>query len=461
MKRSLDRSGERPPITGTSKEVPPTWRSAIPVPESDSLLLRQSELDRARSEYRLGHYKEVLADLLKLIAKLEQFFTRTEFSADAIPYHLLYASTWATLGHTYRVLRLDENAATAFERAVREFQEWIPRSTEEVAVGIHCDYGISLSEMGRIAEAIQAFESGAKNGALSSEGYRYYAESVGKQEHVSHEQLLFAETQLRESLNLDSNDPLTHRALARNLEAQGKVDKALDCLRRAAALMVVNDKLAEAEATIGDALRLAPNDAHALGIRGGILVIMGRNGEALTVLEQSLTIAPDSGWVLGAKGQALAALGRDTEALDSLQHALQADSSLSWVHFESGVVLNKFGRNAEALQALDEAIKLSADYAMAFALKGYVLLDLDRREEAIDAFFQAVHLDPSLDWVAVKLAETLSVLRRYDEALGVLNQELELQTTNVVALRGTKADVLWDMGRHEEALKTLDQTLSL
>src|SRR6185312_7825719 len=347
--------------------------------------------------YRLGHFKELLANLSKLITKLEQSLVET----DAPDLHLIYASALSIQGQTLKRVRQDSETDTSFQNAISEFKKWTLQV--DPSPEVYCDYGVALYHVGQIAEAIEIFAIGAEKGSLNAEAYRFYGTSLSLLEKNP----ALAEKQFRESLKINPNDPLSYQALAENLEKQGKLEEAVDSYRKAAAQMFSNEMLDQARTTVAHALEINPDDAELLAMKGYTLVIEGRYEAALQALDESLRHAPDVAWTLGTKGQVLALLSRETEALESLYRAIKLNASEPWFFFVLGAVLSSLGRYEEALQPLDKAIELAPDDAQGLLLKGSVLHDLKRNESARELLYRAVELDPMVGPAFETLGKTL------------------------------------------------------
>jgi tetratricopeptide (TPR) repeat protein len=451
----MSETTEKSQAIGTSKGLPQvTLPQPAYLPETDTLSIMRSELDRARDEYQLGHFKELLANLSKLIGRLEQSEVGTEGSLDAPQFHLIYATALTIQGQALQRLRQDSEAGTSFQGAVAEFKKWFLRA--DPAPEAYCNYGVALYYGGQIAEAINMLAIGTEKGSRNAEAYRLYGTSLSSRDPA---RLPLAEKQLRESLNLNQNDPLTHQALGENLEQQGKLEEAVDCYRRAAAQMFFNDMFDEARTTVAHALELNPDDAELLAIKGYILLSEGTYEEALRVFDESLSHAPDNATTLGMKGQTLALLSRETEALECLHRAIELNGSEPLLFFLLGAVLRSLGRYEEALVPLDKAVKLAPDNVQALVFSGSVLHELHHNDRARELLERAVDLDRAVGVATsghtfMTLGETLVELGQHEEALRAFDQALAL-SPNDPGLVIAKAQSLRLLGRGAEAVQLL------
>jgi TolB-like protein/Tfp pilus assembly protein PilF len=115
---------------------------------------------------------------------------------------------------------------------------------------------------------------------------------------------------------------------------------------------------------------------------------------------------------------------------------------------------------AGAVEAYEKARKQLPNNSFLLQNLGFVLRRLGRWEDSERAFNTAVELDPrSVSLLSSIGSQFYNFLRRYDEALGILDQALEISPDSGVAHVG-KAGVFQDLGRIDEARKELAQVSS-
>ena len=441
-------SDEKFQVAENSEVRPPVILPETSLPEQDRVAIIQSELELARSEYYLGHYKELLSKLPKLITKLEQ-----EGKSNDPRFDLLQVAALSLQGQTWQRLQQDQEARDSFKLAVTKFREsFSADGPPPGTLDIYSDYGTALYHLGQTAEAAKSFAIGAKNNSLNAEAYRLYGMSLSQQPDNSN--LTLAEEQFRKSLNLNPTDPLSLEALGENLKAQGRVAEAVDSYWRAAAYLVSSGRIDEAEKDIEGALDINPHHAELLMMKGYTLVFKGRHEDALLTIDESLSLAPDNAATLALKGQTLAILSRETEAVEYLQRAVATNPSDASVFFMLGALFRKLKDYNKALEALNKALDLAPDYALALVGKGRVLHDLNRNEEACELLQRAVELDPTLGLAFSILGKTLIKLERYEDALKAIDQAISL-LPNELDLAVDKARALLGLGRAPEALQLL------
>ena len=441
-------SDEKFPVTENSAVRPQVILPETPcLPETDKVAILQSELEMARSEYHLGHFKELLPKLLKLITRLEQ-----ESRSNDPRFNLLQAAAFSIQGQTLQRLQMNREAHDSFERAVAKFREsFSPDGPSSGAPEIYCDYGIALYQLGQISEAVESFAMGAQKNSLNAEAYRLYGMSVDQEENAN---LLLAEEQFRKSLHLNPTDPLTLEALGENLKKQGRLADAFDSYWKAAAHFIGSGRINEAEKNIASALEITPDQPELLTMKGYTLIAKGRLEDALLTFDDSLSRAPHNAVTLGLKGQALALLSRESEAVEYLQRAVELNPSDASLIFMLGALFRKLKDYKKALEAMDKALELFPDYPLALVGKGRVLHDLDRNEEAREFLQRALELDPTLSLALSILGKTLIRLGRHEEALKAIDQAISL-SPDEPDLSVVKAQALLGLGRAPEALQLL------
>ena len=110
---------------------------------------------------------------------------------------------------------------------------------------------------------------------------------------------------------------------------------------------------------------------------------------------------------------------------------------------------------------IKEIIDKFPDYAEPNTHYGYFLSSLDRNTEAIEQFKIALKKDDSNYRLYESLAYYLSVEKRFDEALDVLDKGEKLQGDNLGAINMRRGVVLEDMLRYPEALQYMLKALEM
>ena len=420
----------------------------------------KGDLDQASEKYHAGDYAEAEADLLELMAGLDQLNRMASLDqkvrpdAELAAPALLQAEVSTLLGRVQDRRGQRRKARATLRDAVAVFERWLPHASGRT----YCAIGVAQHLLGRRKEAIAAFRRADALGSATAETCAYLGMDLLK-ESVYDE----AETSLKRAIDMGSDEPGVLEALAEALGGQGRFEEAGTTYLEAAFVLASSNHLDEALIAVSHVRTLSPQDPRALAIEGEVLRLLGRDSEALKALDQALTLAPGYPGVAGvaeSRSEILRALGRPEDALQALEQALTVAPDYPEALASKGDTLRELGRGEEALQTLEQALALNPDSAEALASKGETLRELGRDEEALQALDQARKLNPTLDWTHVELGETLRVLGRPEDALQALEQALTVAPDYPEAL-ASKGETLRALGRHKEALEALDQALAL
>ncbi len=215
----------------------------------------------------------------------------------------------------------------------------------------------------------------------------------------------------------------------------------------------------EALNAVDTALRLKPDAADALMLRGALLLGAGQREAALTNFSTLVAHHPAhaEGWY--NRGVTLADLQRHDEAVAAFDRALAlAPSAVAWNG--RGASLRTLERHEESLRSFDQALVLQPGFLLAQYNRGVVLMALKRDTEAI-AVFEAV-LARKPDWAEAwnNHGVALQKLNRLAEALTSYNRVLELQPQDARAW-SNRAAVLQNMNRYAEAVASYDRALAV
>ncbi len=176
-------------------------------------------------------------------------------------------------------------------------------------------------------------------------------------------------------------------------------------------------------------------------------------------LERILQEHPDD-WVGWCKlSDTLVTTRRYKEALEPLNRALALKPDLEIAWYKQGRILHRLGYLQEALEALKRAIELKPQ-SLACGEYWTVLRKLGRQEEALATAEQWVKIwgKSPLPWYELGAAH--AVLEHYEEALYAIERGLALGGgARLDDLFRVKADVLYKLGRYEEALATCEVRL--
>ena len=241
-----------------------------------------------------------------------------------------------------------------------------------------------------------------------------------------------------------------------------------------------------------------PANPDLLNIAGTLRMHQGRHNEAAGLFRQATKAAPREPVFAFNLGMALSRMGQNEEAETALRAALEYKRDLVSALFELGALLHRTGRLDEAEKNIRRVLKLTpagahselAHTLLALAailvdagrpadaevaarkglatavqprLKAQLYLQLAqalRRQrkdgEALAALETAEASDASLPGLARHRAETLQNLQRFDEAIAILDKELE-RTPADPGLHLDYNALLYQLGRSDQFLKSYDR----
>lgn len=187
------------------------------------------------------------------------------------------------------------------------------------------------------------------------DGARKYLQQVNAQSNDQRVQLILAEAQLL-------------RDAKQEKEAFGVVDQALDKLPNHPDLLYDHAMLAEKldrvdilESSLRKLISIKPDHAHAYNALGYTLADRNqRLEEAQALIGQALKLSPDDAFIMDSMGWVLFRQGKGEEGLKYLQRAysIRPDAEIA-AHL--GEVLWALGRRDEARKVWDEALKKTPD----------------------------------------------------------------------------------------------------
>lgn len=187
----------------------------------------------------------------------------------------------------------------------------------------------------------------------------------------------------------------------------------------------------------------------------GILAQTGRIEEARRQLQEAQANSPrDRAQLIIGESQILREAGRLADAYAVLENGLAVFPEQPDLLYETALAAEKIGRVEVLEKYLRRLIALKPDHAHAYNALGYSLADRgERLEEAQQLIDKALQLNPddpfildSKGWVLFRKGEGAA-------ALDILRKALALRPDPEIAAH--YGEVLWALGRRDEALKTL------
>jgi len=230
----------------------------------------------------------------------------------------------------------------------------------------------------------------------------------------SRRQFAQAERVCRQIITARPANADAHNILGVSLAALGKMDEAVDALKRA---IKVNGQAPSYHANLGEVLRQA-----------------GRLDEAARSIEQAIKLEPDNAQALNNLGIIQYERRQFPEAVKSYRRALELRPNMAEALNNLGNALRLTGDIDGALQAYQEALTQRAVYPEVYNNLG-TLLQQDRKlEEAEHALRKAIQQNPRYIEAHNNLAQLLSGQKKEVEALRILGEALKFAPGNVQTL---------------------------
>ena len=268
------------------------------------------------------------------------------------------------------------------------------------------------------------------------------------------------------------------------LEAQGRLDEAMQCYQDAirlapnparAHLNLGNALLAKGDLpgaldAFRTAIRHKPDYAGAYYNIGNALLGNGQFDEAAASYRRALEIQPDYAEVHCSLGVALKELGQIDSAVTSFQRALQINPDLAEAHtnldgtvrdiFSMGDVLMGNGQLDEAVANYRRVLEIKPDFAEAHCNLGLALEDLGQFDGAVASYQRALGIKP--DWAEAhyNLGNTLQALGQNKDAVACFRRALEINPDYAEA-HYNLGIALQDLGQYQDAAASYQRALEI
>jgi tetratricopeptide (TPR) repeat protein len=272
----------------------------------------------------------------------------------------------------------------------------------------------------------------------------------------------------------------------------------LGCLLGQVGELIEQQRFAEAIVPMMEAAALQPDNARIQADLGGLYVETGQHTEALVPLRQALVLNPRIAVAHWRLGTALQELGDWQGAIQTLEQAVQIRPALADAHFRLALLYMEHGRRREALESCRRAAQSATEPGEKQFLEAQALVMEGRESEAEPLLRSALELQPDLPTGHGLLGQVLATSGRFDEAARHYDAQLarspraglgfydlvrsrkitesdadllkridsvlaepDLDDFNRGVLLLARGKALDDLGRYEEAMKSLDAASDL
>jgi len=191
------------------------------------------------------------------------------------------------------------------------------------------------------------------------------------------------------------------------LEAQGKLDEAMQCYL--------------------EAIRHAPNPARGHLNRGNVLLLQGDLDGALDAFRTALVHQPDYAGAYYNIGNALLGNRQLDEAVASYRSALRINPDYAEVHCSLGVALKELGQVDEAVDCFKTALAIKPDFFEAHFNQGLALQANSRFDDGMTCYLRALEINPDFAEAHFHLGNGLQVLRHFNSAVDCYHRALKIK----------------------------------
>ncbi len=278
---------------------------------------------------------------------------------------------------------------------------------------------------------------------------------------------------LQETLKLDPSQVQAHFLLGRLYAHQGEVEKATQSLddvvrlsgddpaMKAKALMIRANLKKDPAARLADfdeAIKLTPDDANLLRVRGMFRLTQNDFDAAIADLNAALAIEPDDADTYEARGIAQSMAQKYDDALASFNKAIELEPNSPEALTHRARVYAIQGDTAKALADVDQALKLQPGAISALLMRAALLSSAGKYEEALADLNLLHQAMPDSPEVLAQLAMTYQAAKQPQKAVAAYDRLLRLDSTNAAAYRG-RADAYLSLGKQNEAIIDYEQAL--
>ncbi|MDI6769417.1 MAG: tetratricopeptide repeat protein [Anaerolineales bacterium] len=239
-------------------------------------------------------------------------------------------------------------------------------------------------------------------------------------------------------------EAVCHNAVALVKTALGRMDEAVESLKRASSLAPDQtfhwnnlgnlycqlDRQQEAMAALEKAIELNPSDAVSWNGLGNVYLKLGRCDEAISTYQKAIEFAPNCAYPWVGLGDVFASSERIEEAVAAYQKALEINQRLIHPWISLGNIFEKQRRSQDAIRAYQHAFEIDPNNAQLWNEQGNVYLNAGAYDEAINAYRKAIELEHGFGWPYSNLALTYAHKGKHTEAIPLYQKSIELFRSN-------------------------------
>lgn len=226
------------------------------------------------------------------------------------------------------------------------------------------------------------------------------------------------------------------------------------------------DELDEAKADFEEAIRRGTKDGAVYINLANVLQQRGLTQEALANYSKGIELSPDLALSYIERSSILMEMKQFPEAAADLEKAISLEPTSPDAYNNRGVLHQLQGRNEDSVKDFTKAIELFSKDSSAYANRGFVLQQLGRYGEALADFETALVIDPNSDEIANDAAWLLATcpdakIRNPARAIELANRVCTATHRENGLHLDTLATALAAAQKYDEAVKVSEEALEL
>ncbi|MDJ0555554.1 MAG: tetratricopeptide repeat protein [Microcoleaceae cyanobacterium MO_207.B10] len=426
----------------------------------------KGKLDEAEKWYKKAleiqsDWPEVYANIGSLYAKQKKWQAAISYYQKAVAIKPYFAGAYRNMGKVWLQLGNQESAMECQYQA-------LSIEPEQATPEEHLKLGKTLSQLGRLNEAISCYRKAIKFNSNLPEAYQYLGEA------------------LKQQGKLEEATICLRRAIEMGIKNTEIVTSEVDTLVSANQQDLISERNLEPRDTLVGSLNHNPINYHnniaaseQIKTNGtptqanippiDIETYMGlaetyinqkKWQQAITISQQIVQIKPEPK-AYKIIGNALQAMGKLQEALDWYKKALEIQPDFVEVYANLGTIFAQQRQWEQAISYYRKAISVKPDFAGAYRNLAKIYTQINQPLAAAECLYQALKIEPGKATAeeSLSLANSLSENGKLEEAIACYKRAIQLKP-QLVEASYKLAEILIQKGDSEAAVACYQKVIS-
>jgi tetratricopeptide (TPR) repeat protein/S1-C subfamily serine protease len=317
----------------------------------------------------------------------------------------------------------------------------VPNTNAKADIWI--ERGGQLLRLGRIEEAIKAFDEAIKQNDPKNAYLAWYGKGLALGELGKAQPAIEALQQAINTLPKREDLKNFHSSI---LQQQSVVYRYLENYEQA--LTVINQ-----------AISLVPNNPNHYNEKWSVLSELKRYDEGLAAITQAITLAPRALWYLN-RGILYHNQQKYNLALADYTKAIELNPNYALAYNNRGTLYDDQQKYELALADYNQAIELNRNNAQAYYNRGNLYYDLQKYDLALSDYNKAIDINPNFANAYNNRGNLYDDLQKYDLALSDYNQALQLNPNDPMAYLN-RGLLYYNLQKYELALADYNQAIRI